>query len=119
MNEDAWIAAMRSNPHCLVTMGAFADWLQEQDDPRWEAMAVLVDTGSDREILGRHRRTEWVSKVAEYLKHVPCSMFAEILKSVDVHIRVAMLNAYRYATLEQRSEYLREFREACGHMENK
>ncbi len=43
MDEQMWVAAMRANPLCLRTLGAFADWLCENGDPRWEPAMWMFD----------------------------------------------------------------------------
>jgi hypothetical protein len=45
MEEADWVAAMTANPNCTVTMSAFADFLQERGDPRWEPLAWLAENG--------------------------------------------------------------------------
>lgn len=45
MDESIWVAAQEANPWCLMTLSAFSDWLQERNDPRWEAAALLADLG--------------------------------------------------------------------------
>lgn len=45
MDVETWCRAMDANPACGVTMAAFADWLQEQGDDRWEGIAVLAEHG--------------------------------------------------------------------------
>ncbi len=81
MNEaDAFERAIVENPDDLATYSAYADWLQERDDPRGEFMSVqlaLEDearAGAARaalkareaELLALHER-EWLGELAPHL----------------------------------------------------
>jgi uncharacterized protein (TIGR02996 family) len=43
MDEAAWRDLLRQFPHCVKTLSAYADWLQENGDPRWEPYLLLID----------------------------------------------------------------------------
>jgi uncharacterized protein (TIGR02996 family) len=53
MTKDDWVAAMRANPTCTLTMMVCADWLDEEGRPHAaEAMRMLGEHGK----IGHERR---------------------------------------------------------------
>ena len=63
MEEEDWVKAMEDDPGNAVILGAFADWLDERNDPRaglfrtlWEGGRVGVDTKA-----GWHRSYSYFS----------------------------------------------------------
>lgn len=46
---NGWLSAITSKPECITLRSAFADWLQDRSDSRWEKVAAsCVDDGIDR-----------------------------------------------------------------------
>lgn len=92
MSVDDWLSAITSKPECITLRSAFADWLQDKGDDRWEKVAAsCVDDGIDRttdillefplqtsSLSSAYRRRVWssVSQIDTFLR--------PILK-VDVH----------------------------------
>ena len=52
MDEEDWIAAMQADPANAAIMGAFADWLDERNDPRAGAFRLLWEFG----LIGQQER---------------------------------------------------------------
>ena len=112
MDEQAWIAAMRANPHCLRTMGGFADWLQERGDPRWEPLMMLYNDGK----VGGHAGYTYV------LGCLACVGMSWLKDAVDkkcsprhptywdcVDNRLALIRCWVDADDEQRALYLADY----------
>jgi len=78
MDEAAWQAALCQFPHCLVTIGAYSDWLQENNDPRWEAYRILVDHYQN----GFPSKGPWYQAVRVRLKNHPLPLTTPMIRAI-------------------------------------
>jgi uncharacterized protein (TIGR02996 family) len=120
MNEEAWIAAMRANPHCLQTMGAFADWLQERDDPRWEPLMLLYNNGKVGYRFGYTYNVGRQSCVG--ISWLDDAVMDRLSRNSPaywdcVDNRLLLMRSWAEADDERRSQYLKDFHDAHSRVE--
>jgi uncharacterized protein (TIGR02996 family) len=113
MDESTWVAAMRDKPQCLLTLGAFADWLQEQNDPRWEAAAFLYENREVGDLLAVED-TAWRRAVHSHLTYITGANLSFYFASPEVATRMFFLNVYAAATADGRAYYLDDYRKVRG-----
>lgn len=116
MDELIWIAAMRADPHNLMMMAAFADWLLERNDRRGEMLAMMVNDGkvggdlgyhgqfmigrSDSSTIGRSLFDDGVFPLYREFPELYCN---------TVDNRLGIMTAWATATDYRRASYLADY----------
>ena len=98
MDEEAWQKLLRDFPHCTKTLSAWIDWLQENNDPRWEPYLILVDRYKNgypvkglwyRLVIGRLKGAIY-PLTTPYIR----SLFADVWLRTREDLRTALLEEF-------------------------